>query len=173
MKLMEIKTDYKIFLDMDGVYADFAKGIEKIMNGEPHSEDKYETDPKYKKKMWDIVGEYQKDGGELWYELDLLPDAMTLWNYVKKHNPTFLSATGHTNFKHTQDQKRRWLDEKFGNIPAIFVKNAADKKKEAAEHHILVDDKAKAIDPWVKAGGIGILHRSAQDTIAKLKDLGL
>ena len=172
MKLMEIKNGYKVFLDMDGVFADFAKGIEKILP-EPHSESKYENDPKYKKKMWDTIGEYQKKGGELWYELDLLPDAMALWNYVKKYDPSFLSATGRSNQKQTADQKRRWLDDKFGNVPAVFVMAAADKHKEADKNHILIDDKMKAIDPWVKAGGIGILHTSAEETIRRLKDLGL
>lgn len=173
MKLMEIKNGYNLFLDMDGVFADFGKGIEKLMLNVPYSEYRYDTDPEYKKRMWELVGEYQKDGDEFWYDLDLLPDAMTLWNYVKKYNPTFLSATGRTNHEHTKDQKRRWIDEKFGDIPGIFVHSAEDKKKEADENHILIDDKMKAIEPWVNAGGIGILHTSAQETIARLKDLGL
>ncbi len=172
MKLMEIKTDYKIFLDMDGVFADFSGGIEKIFP-EPHSEEKYETDPKYKKEMWKKIGEYQKEGGELWYGLDMMSDGQELWDYVKKHNPTFLSATGRSRHKETADEKRRWLDDKFGNVPAIFVKAAAEKHKEADKHHILIDDKMKAIDPWVNAGGIGILHTSAEETIRRLKDLGL
>ena len=49
----------------------------------------------------------------------------------------------------------------------------ADKHEYAAPNHILIDDRDKAILPWREAGGIGILHTSANDTIAQLKELGL
>jgi hypothetical protein len=29
------------------------------------------------------------------------------------------------------------------------------------------------INPWTDAGGIGILHKSASDTISKLKKIGI
>ena len=51
--------------------------------------------------------------------------------------------------------------------------SGADKHKYAAPNHILIDDRMKAIGPWRKAGGIGILHKDTKDTIAKLKLLGL
>jgi hypothetical protein len=36
---------------------------------------------------------------------------------------------------------------------------------------ILVDDRNKSIDPWVEAGGIGVLHKSVPDTIGQLREL--
>ena len=174
MKLDEIaKEKYELFLDIDGVFADFEKGVEKL-TGQPHEETKYDTDPKYKKAMWAAVNKYREEGGELWYELELLPDAMELWDYAKKYNPTFLTATGVTARAKTMEEKGRWLDEKFGkDIPRIMVPSAGDKHKHAKKNRILIDDKKKALDPWIKAGGIGILHTSASDTIKQLKDLGL
>lgn len=172
MKLYEVKGEYKLYLDIDGVFADFAKGVEKLL-GYKHSETQYENDPKYKKAMWRAVGKHRKAGGELWYDLDLLPDAMTLWNYAKQHNPTFLSATGISAADHTRDQKLRWLEKQFGSVPSILVPSAADKAKYADENSILIDDKDKAITPWEAAGGIGIVHTSAAETIKQLKGLGL
>lgn len=174
MRLVEIKqNNYKLYVDIDGTVSNFIAGVEKL-TCKPHSEEKYETDKKYKKEMWDAINKYHKEGGELWYELKLLPDAMQLWSYVKKYNPTFLSATGTSNSKSTEDEKRRWIDEKFGTrVKAKFVKKAEDKQQYAGPKHILIDDKEKALEPWRKAGGIGILHTSAYNTIQQLKQLGL
>ena len=38
---------------------------------------------------------------------------------------------------------------------------------------ILIDDLEKTIDEWRGKGGTGILHRSAEKTLAALKDLGV
>lgn len=38
---------------------------------------------------------------------------------------------------------------------------------------ILIDDMEKNITRWVEAGGVGILHVNAADTIEQLKALGL
>jgi hypothetical protein len=43
----------------------------------------------------------------------------------------------------------------------------------AAEGKILIDDMEQTIREWRNAGGIGILHTSAADTIKELKKLGL
>ena len=41
------------------------------------------------------------------------------------------------------------------------------------ENAILIDDFASNIKRWEAAGGIGILHKNANDTIQQLKKLGL
>lgn len=172
MKLFEIREEYKLFCDLDGVMADFSKGIQDQL-GLPHNENRYEKDAAYRKEMWNRIEEYKKKGGELWYNLEMLPDAMTLWNFIKNKNPTFLTATG-TSFKdNTKDQKARWIKKHFGNVPYIMVPAAKEKSKHAKENYILIDDKNKALEPWKKKGGIGILHTSAANTIDELKKIGI
>lgn len=157
---------------MDGVLSDFQSKMTEI-TGEPHDESRYETDPQYKKRMWKAVETYTKDGGEVWYELDLMPDAMQLWKYVKKYDPVILSATGKPIYK-AEGQKKRWMREKIDpNATVHTVQAAADKHKFAGPNHVLIDDKEKALGPWRNAGGIGILHTSAANTINQLKKLGL
>jgi len=172
MKLFELKSTYKLFVDMDGVVSDFQRGV-KAAIGEDYSEEKYKNDQKYKEKMWDLVRKYQDKGNELWYGLPLMEDAMDLWNFIKPYNPTFLTATGKTYHEETKDQKKRWIKEKFGKYPSIMVHSAEDKYKHAGENHILIDDKERATKPWEKAGGIGVIHTSAADTIKQLKKIGL
>lgn len=172
MKLKQLTNpqEYKIYCDMDGVLSDFAAGVKKLFP--EYTEQRYETDSTFRQEMWDRVNAHASQGGELWYTLDPLPDARQLWSYIKPHNPTMLTATG-TKVKTAGDQKKRWVKEHLGNVPVILVPAAKDKHRYAAKNHILIDDKKKAIDPWIASGGIGILHTNAADTIEQLKRLGL
>ena len=43
----------------------------------------------------------------------------------------------------------------------------------AGPERILIDDMEQTINEWNKAGGVGILHTSATNTISQLKKLGL
>ncbi len=43
--------------------------------------------------------------------------------------------------------------------------------RKKSEHQVLVDDRIDNIEAWRKAGGIGILHVSVEDSIAQLKAL--
>ena len=47
--------------------------------------------------------------------------------------------------------------------------SGAQKAAFAAKGNVLIDDRGKNIDAWVKAGGIGIKHKTARDTITELK----
>ena len=54
------------------------------------------------------------------------------------------------------------------NVDDLF--NAISKLERS---FILIDDTDKKIDMWNKAGGVGILHTSANETISQLQSLGI
>ncbi len=167
----DTQQEYKLFLDLDGVMADFIKGVQKLIPN--YTEDQYENDPQYQKKMWAAINEYSNSGGELWGDLDLMPDAMVLWDYLSKYgNLEILTATGDPKYG-AGAQKRKWVPKHLGGVKINLVRKSKEKAQYAKPNHILIDDMSKSIDPWVQAGGIGILHTSAADTINKLKELGV
>lgn len=174
MKIKEIseKTNtYKLRVDLDGVLANFVKGVNKLLNKE-YSDEKYNSDTAYKKEMWDAVNEYSRKGGKLWQELELMSDAMELWNYIKKYNPEILSSCGGD--EGARKQKPIWVEEHFGKgIKVNIVDKSNLKAGHATPDSILIDDSKKSINPWKDKAGIGILHKSAKDTIKELKKLGL
>lgn len=176
MKLIDIfeakKKEYRIYVDLDGVLVDFKKGVEPII-GVRYSEEKYANDKKFKKMFWDRIKEHNKQGGKLWLHLDLMHDAMKLWNYIKPHSPEILTATG-TSILSAGEQKREWVSRHLGgNVVVHIVTYAKDKSMFAGPNHILIDDKPEAIKPWSDAGGTGIVHKSASNTIQQLKGLGV
>lgn len=163
--------EYELFVDLDGVVADFIKGMRKLIPD--YSEEQYETDSKYRSMMWNAVKEYSDQGNDFWYDLELMPDAMVLWNYVRDFDPQILTATGDPRYG-AGEQKRRWVAKHFGpDVPVNLARKAREKAQHAGGNRILIDDKEKAINPWREAGGIGILHTSAASTIAQLQQLGL
>ena len=170
-KHMTTGTEFRIFVDLDGVTADFEAKVRSIVPD--YSEERYEKDLDYRHVMWETVHNYQRDGRGFWYDLDMMHDARDLWDFLAPYDPEVLTATGNQKYG-AGEQKMRWVAETLGtHVNVTLTRRAKEKAKYAGPNRILIDDKQKAIDPWEAAGGIGILHTSAASTIAKLKELGL
>ncbi|TFG98354.1 hypothetical protein E4H12_06320 [Candidatus Thorarchaeota archaeon] len=172
---MDIKTvleqqQYELYVDLDGVLVDFAELVARLVPGLVDGS-KTPENKKLDRKMWQTVSWLAKRGEPFWGQMNPMPDAMTLWNYIKKYNPQILSATGMVG--NPVPEKKAWVQKHLGNIKVNLVKRAVEKAQYAAPNRILIDDKMKAITPWREAGGIGIHHTSAANTIDQLKELGL
>jgi phosphopantetheine adenylyltransferase len=154
------KGDYKIYCDMDGVLVDFEKGY-KDLTGRDAS---YKTNPE---EFWEPI---TKAGAPFWIKLQWMPDGKELWNYIKQYNPELLSAPSRE--ESSKMGKRIWVKR---NIPGtkLLLKSAERKQEYATPNAILIDDRADNIQRWKDAGGVGIHHTSAANTIEQLKKLGL
>lgn len=152
---------YRIFCDMDSVLTDFVGQYSKYANMTPEeSYLLYKTDVS---KFWEPVN---NSGVEFWSEMPWIEDGRELWEYVSKYSPTILTAPSRGD--DCPKGKKIWVKRELGDIPIIIDR---DKYKYSRENYILVDDTEEKIDKWIEAGGIGILHTSAKDTISKLKDI--
>lgn len=127
-----------------------------------------------KKQFWKVLGDHMRKGNKFFEDLELLPDALELWDYVQKHDHFICTATGH--MMNAGFEKRAAVRRHFGieaSNAAILVKHSELKALHASPTTILIDDRTKSINPWIEAGGIGILHKSTSDTIRQLKELGV
>ena len=59
----------------------------------------------------------------------------------------------------------------FPELDVITVQNSAHKAIYANPNAILIDDRTHSIDPWRKAGGIGILFKDNSKTIKELNKI--
>ena len=147
-----------LYLDMDGVLADFHKEYDKI---DPERSDR-------KRFRWSVMEH------KIFEKLDFMPDTQELLNHVCKLNGVtieILTSMGtHDPFQAqaAKMQKLQWLAAK--NLPwrANFVHNKQEKSKYATSRSILIDDSVGCISPFVEAGGHGILHTNASNTIRLL-----
>lgn len=163
---------YTIYLDMDGVIADFDQRFLNISGMTPDEyKDKYG-----KKKFWDLIDE--KNKVKFWAGIPLMPEAKRLVDYVSQYDYEILTAPSVK--KQSKIGKLVWLrkihSDLFPNKPKVNFKPAKEKhqiKSNLTKSDILIDDKASTIDNWNSSGGTGILHTSTEDTIKQLKQLGL
>ena len=156
---------YTIYSDMDGVLSDFDKRFMEFSDGltPKEFESKYGRD-----KFWELID--ITVGVPFWAGMDWMPDGKEYWNYIKQYDPIILSAPSVRD--ESKYGKRIWKKRNMPNTKMILA-FARNKKKYANENSILIDDRPSNVMDWREAGGIGILHVSAADTINQLKELGL
>lgn len=167
-----MKHEFEVLLDMDGVASNFSKKVADIMGLTLTEGQEVSAHPNFQKgKMWHAIHSYDAKH-PFFYDLEKMPDFDELFDFVIEYfdhdTIGFLTASGHTPVDAPQ-QKRRWIRRYVGDYNTIVVPKSLDKAQYAKPNIILIDDRAKSIDPWVEAGGIGILHTNAKDTIAQLK----
>ena len=172
-RLREDEQDYKIYLDMDGVVADFDQRFKDLSGMGPR-----DFEAKYgKNAFWDFIDEGDNKI-KFWVGIPPMEGASQLVDYVSKHDYVMLTAPSIK--KQSRLGKALWIRNHTGDIfpskPTVIFKAAKEKHKvkpSLTKRDILIDDKASTIDNWNAAGGTGILYTSANQAISELKKLGL
>jgi len=124
-------------------------------------------------KMWKTITKYQSKGGTFWYDCPPMVDAFILWDFITSNfkNVEILTACGEDRFN-AGPQKLKWVAKYFGSdIKVNLVRRSVDKANFATPNSILIDDKPKALNPFIEAGGMGVLHTSAADSIEQIKKI--
>lgn len=163
---------YTIYLDMDGVIADFDQRFLDLSGMTP---DKYKD--KYgMNQFWDFIDEENKI--RFWAGIPVMSGAKKLIDYVSQYDYEILTAPSIK--KQSRLGKMIWLrkihPDLFPNTPKVNFKPAKEKhqvKTTLTKTDILIDDKASTVDTWNSSGGTGILYTSADNAIQQLKNLGL
>ena len=153
-----------IYLDMDGVIADFSKRYKELYRMEPREAEK---NKQFDKFFNEFIATRQFE------TLDLMPGAMDGLIFLRKHLtiPTqILSSTAsQERYDSISKQKMIWLQTHGITFTPNFVPGKRFKYKFAGPDKIIIDDTQSVIDQWKEAGGIGILHKDWPSTLAILR----
>ena len=150
----------KLFLDCDGVLADFDAGVRRLLGTDART---FEA-RRGKGEFWKRLAR----AGDFYAALPKMPDADELFDAVRHLKPTIL--TGLPIGKWAAPQKVAWAATHFPGVPIITCM-ARDKHRHMAGADVLVDDSERHMAAWEQAGGIYILHSSARDSIARLAEI--
>lgn len=150
-----------VFLDCDGVLADFDRGATAVFGMPPAEFEKRFGIGRFWAKLTKTP--------DFFDTLELMPDAMELFEAVRHLKPVIL--TGLPRGKWAEPQKRRWAERHFPGVEVITT-SAALKREHCSPGDALVDDRDKYRHLWEAAGGVFIHHRNAASSIAELRERG-
>ena len=147
----------QLYLDADGVLADFNKGATALLGLPPHAYEKRHGPVRFWRKL--------ASAPDFYFGLPLMPDAMELFDAVRHLHPIILTGLPRGNW--AADQKVRWAAQYFPGTK-IITTMARDKRDHAREGDVLVDDQLRHRHLWEEVGGVFIHHRNARDTLEQL-----
>ena len=150
----------QLYLDCDGVLADFESGATDLLGMPPRAYEKRHGIAAF----WREIARHP----DFYGTLPLMPDAMELFAAVRHLVPVTLTGLPRGNW--AAAQKIRWAAEHFPGTQILTVM-AVDKRNHAQQGDILVDDQLKHAHLWEAAGGLFLHHKDAASTIAKLKEV--
>jgi hypothetical protein len=152
-----------IFVDMDGVTADFDSHYEATVGPLP-PRNGIERDVD-----WDKINAF-----DFYLTMPPMPDAHVLWEYLRAlpNEKKMLTGVPSTGTERAKSNKVEWV-KRCPFIPDD-VETVVTRSKEKFHHcnpgDFLIDDWLKYRHLWENAGGVWITHVSADETIRQLKN---
>ena len=159
-----------VYLDMDGVLADFFGGVEKMYGVEHWKQLTNDKTKDLKKEVIDRI-----TGTDFFATLPKFNSADALIDMVKKFtggkfsiNTSPLRGDNENSAKY----KKTWISnniEKPDDIVVTGRKESYAKDNGTGVPNILIDDRPVNIQRWQDAGGYGILYQANRDSLTKVK----
>ena len=146
-----------VFLDCDGVLADFDRHGEDVFGDTPRQAEWRMGSSAF----WAAL----EARGDFYRTMPLMPDAMRLYEGVKHLKPTIL--TGCPKGDWAEAQKVAWAAEHFPGVPIITCRSA-DKAAHAVAGDVLIDDRNQHRHHWIGMGGVFITHTDAETSLGAL-----
>ncbi len=147
----------QLYLDCDGVLADFDKGAAALLGMHPKAFEKRNGPGRF----WARIAK----APDFYFGLPLLDGATELFDAVKHLDPVILTGLPRGNW--AADQKVRWAAQHFPGT-RIITTMARNKRDHGKPGDVLVDDMLKHAGRWEEMGGVFVHHTSAAATIAAL-----
>lgn len=158
----------KIYLDLDGVLADFFHEYAKLA-GVPENQfgihdyrsiPPAKTDPTLEKMI----------GTDFFHRLPKFITSDQLVKMVLKYVPDYhiCSSPLRNDAENSEHWKREWIKDNLPIQPSDIVITGSKEKYAVnpdGTPNILIDDRKKVLERWIAAGGIGIKYQSDEDSL--------
>ena len=156
----------KVYVDMDGVIADFFSALAEFRKVNHWKDDGPITIDTSIKEL---------QGTNFFESLPVFPFAKNLVDLVKSYTggDWYINTSPlRDDHENSEFYKTKWLEKhKFDPKDIIVTKRkesyAVD--KETGIPNILIDDRPKNLDRWIAKGGIGIRYQANEDSINVVK----
>lgn len=150
----------QVFVDMDGVLADFDTGHEKVFG--------YRSDKLLDNVDWRAV----RAAKDFYLNLPPMPDLDHLWRYLEPYRPIVLTGVPYS-VQEAPENKRAWISKHLGDHVEVRCCPSKNKCLHAQVGDILIDDWEKYKSLWIGKGGVWVTHLNAETTIAELEKMKL
>ena len=166
----QMKKKPIVYIDMDGVLADFFGGVEKLY-GVGHWKE-LSKDNKLDLKQ-EVINRIT--GTDFFATLPEFPGADQLITMVKKFTgSSFSILTSPLRGDHevSSKYKKLWIEQHIENPAQTIItgrKESYATDKASGTPNILIDDRPVNIERWQGAGGYGILYQANRDPLSKVK----
>ena len=160
----------QVFLDCDGVLADFDGFAAEVLGMPPREYDRIKHN---NSDLWDRLYAVE----DYFFKLPKMYDADDLVEGVEALGFTPIILTGIPSKNGSDwaiDQKTRWAQVHFPHLDIICCKSK-EKSLNMIDgvHNVLIDDWAKYKKIWEGKGGTFILHTSAEQSLKELEEVFL
>ena len=150
----------RLFLDADGVLADFDEGVRRLLGASPR-----QFEAKHgRREFWRRIAQAENFYGSL----PEMQDARLLFDAVKHLKPTILTGLPLGNW--AAPQKIEWAADHFPGVPIITCM-ARDKHKHMNPGDVLVDDRENHRAAYEGYGVVFVHHKNAADSLARLAEI--
>jgi nicotinic acid mononucleotide adenylyltransferase len=159
-----------VYLDMDGVLADFFGGVEFLYGVEHWKELTNDKTKDLKKQVIDRI-----TGTDFFAVLPKFNTADALIDMVKKFTGGKFSINTSPlrgDHENSAKYKKVWISNNIEQPDDIVVtgrKESYAKDKGTGTPNILIDDRPVNIQKWQAAGGYGILYQANRDPLSKVQ----
>lgn len=163
----------KIYFDMDGVLADFERGVIEICGLTPPSQNAKHRKPGEDDGMWEKIRQVT----HFYDYLELMPGAKEMFDAVyNRYSDKCEILTGipkeRRGIIHASEDKIKWVKRLLSDEIKVNIVYREDKPRYCTgDSCVLIDDMERNIREWKELGGTGILNVSAGDTMEQLREL--
>ena len=147
----------RLFVDMDGVLADFDTGYRNLFGD------------KSDKELDNVDWKRIRDHGGFFESLPPMHDFDHIWQAVEPFNPTIITGCPE-DVEEAYANKLAWVHKNIGTHISMIGCKSRDKCLYGKPGDILIDDWEKYMHLWRGMGGHWITHISAESSVKQLHE---